>query len=503
MHRNESPTALEDARRLLFSHQYRPALAAYDQLAARFPRAAVVWFERGNSAAGAREFELADRYWNSALALEPANAELAALVGHQYQALRQPDRARACFRAAAAANPAGINARVSLAVLLERSNDLAGARRAVDECLAIDPRDEQARYLLAVLERREGRPESAEPILEELLSIEPRHPFVRHAARHELAAIHDRAGRCDDAMRRLDEAKAVVRGLTDTERLLRSYDRDAESGRRFTRALPRDVLAGWSRDFPESSRDPIPRLAFLGGHPRSGTTLLEQILDAHPGVAALDEPTAFHDVLQPGFFASRELPPRRLNRLRKDYISALLREVGPGPAGRMLVDKNPSPTSRLPVWLRVFPEIRVIVALRDPRDVVLSCYFQNLPLNVTNANFLTLERLARHYADLMDVWLAVRQWDPLPAIETRYEDLVADVSTEGRRVTAFLGMEWDEQQARFHEPRGNRQLYSPTYQDVTRPVYTRSIARWKAYERHLEPILPALKPYIEALGYKP
>jgi Sulfotransferase family len=87
---------------------------------------------------------------------------------------------------------------------------------------------------------------------------------------------------------------------------------------------------------------------------------------------------------------------------------ALLREAGPAGTGKLLLDKNPSPTARLPLWLKVLPELRVLVALRDPRDVVLSCYFQNIPLNATNVNFLSFERLAEHYADLMDIWLAVR-----------------------------------------------------------------------------------------------
>ena len=73
----------------------------------------------------------------------------------------------------------------------------------------------------------------------------------------------------------------------------------------------------------------------------------------------------------------------------------------------------------------MFPELRVVIALRDPRDVVLSCYFQNILLNATNVNFLSFERLAKHYADLMDIWLAVREWDGFAWLETRYEDLVA------------------------------------------------------------------------------
>jgi hypothetical protein len=153
----------------------------------------------------------------------------------------------------------------------------------------------------------------------------------------------------------------------------------------------------------------------------------------------------------------------------------------------------------LPIALRVLPELRVVVALRDPRDVILSCYFQNILLNVTNANFLSFQRLAKHYADLMDVWLAVREWEGLAWLETRYEDLVADLEKEGRRVTAFLNLHWHPQQTFFYERTGR--LYSPTYQEVTRPVHARSVGRWRAYEKYLAPILPTIDPYVCALGY--
>ena len=165
------------------------------------------------------------------------------------------------------------------------------------------------------------------------------------------------------------------------------------------------------------------------------------------------------------------------------------------------VGASRSPTARLPLWLRVFPEIKVLIALRDPRDVVLSCYFQNLQLNSVSVNFLSLERLARHYADLMNVWLATREWEGFAWLETRYEDLVADLPAEGRRVAAFLGFEWDEVQTRFFEGSRAKHLYSPTYQDVTRPVYSKSVGRWRAYEKYLAPVLPVLEPYCRRFGY--
>ena len=271
--------------------------------------------------------------------------------------------------------------------------------------------------------------------------------------------------------------------------------------RRFTAAQPKTILDTWAKFFPPGKREAIPPLAFLGGHPRSGTTLLERILDANPAVTALDEPTAFLEVLEPEFHKSSELSSPRVNVLRKHYLQALRDETGAEMAGKLLLDKNPSPTARLPVWLRVFPELRVIIALRDPRDVVLSCYFQNIPLNATNVNFVSFERLAKHYADLMGIWLLVREWPGFGWLETRYEDIVADLPKEGRRVTEFLGLPWHPDQERYYEKTGVKQLYSPTYQDVTRPIYTRSVARWRAYEKHLAPILPALEPFCRKLGY--
>ena len=500
------PAALQNrlrrAQECLLARDYQRALPLYQTLVRDFPNLASAWFEYGNAACGMRDLDLADRAWQRALQLEPRNAELVGLIGHQYQGARRPEQARACFAQAASADPRGINPRISLAVLLEQNHRLDEARAAVQQCLGIDKRDDQARYFWAVLDRRESKLEAAETGLRDLLRHEPKHPYVRYAARYELAQVLDRTDRFDEAAEVLAEAKRLVRSLTDTALLIRAYDEDSGRTRRFTEALPKSILSTWAATFPPAEREALPQLAFLGGHPRSGTTLLEQILDAHPAVAALDEPTAFQEVLQPAFFRSTELSSQKLNLIRKEYIGALLQELGPSAAGKLLVDKNPSPTSRLPVWLRVFPELKVLIALRDPRDVVLSCYFQNIPLNGTNVNFLSFERLARHYADLMDIWLAVRQWEGFAWTEVRYEDMVQETERHGRRVTEFLGLTWEESQAKFYEKSRRKQFYSPTYQDVTRPIYHKSIGRWRAYEKHLAPILPALQRYVELFGYQ-
>jgi tetratricopeptide (TPR) repeat protein len=493
--------SLNEARGLLAKSYFSQALPLYQKLAQQFPRKAQIWFEYGCAAGGADHMDLADGAWRQAAKLEPSNGQLMLQIGHQCQGLRQPEKARVWFQKAVVADPKAINPRMALAILLEQNHHFAEARAVIGSCLAIDPRDEQARYFAAFLDRRENKIEEAERRLRDLIACEPRHQYVQYASRYELAEVLNRTGRFDEAMQMLLEAKNLQLRLGDIDAMLQEYEQGAGQYRRSTQELPKDILRTWAREFPERTREAMPRLAFLGGHPRSGTTLLEQILGAHPEVAALDEPQAFTMIACRLFNASPQVSAARLNVIRRRYLEAIKREWGDNLKGKLLLDKNPSPTARLRIWLRVFPELRVIIALRDPRDVVISCYFQNILLNVINVNFLSLERTARHYANLMDVWLAVRQWEGLAWTETRYEDIVASIEKEGRRVTEFLGLEWNQAQGRFHERSSKKQMYSPTYHDASQPVYARSVARWRAYEKHLAPILPILEPYCLALGY--
>jgi tetratricopeptide (TPR) repeat protein len=492
---------LNDARRLFENYDSAEAVQAFEKLSQQFPHKTQIWFEYGAAACRAGQFDLAARAWNKAADLDPRSSHLMLQIGHHYQGLRQPEQARAWFEKAVATDPKSINPHMALAILFEQNHRFPEAREAVATCLAIDSRDDQARYYAAFLDRRENKIEEAERQLRDLIASNPRHQYVQYASRYELAEILNRTERFEEAMRMLHEAKSLVRKLANTELMLKEYDEEARQYSRSTKALPKDIFRTWIREFPERSREAMPQLAFLGGHPRSGTTLLEQILGAHADVAALDEPRPFTTIAAKLFNASPHISPARLNIIRRRYMASIQQEWGGSLEGKLVLDKNPSPTLKLRIWLRVFPELRVLIALRDPRDVVISCFFQNIPLNPFNANFTTLERTAKHYADLMDIWLAVRQWEGFSWMETRYEDTVADLEKEGRRVTEFLGLGWNEAQGRFHEKSNKKQMYSPTYRDASQPVYTRAVARWRAYEKHLSPILPLLEPYCRALGY--
>ena len=197
------------------------------------------------------------------------------------------------------------------------------------------------------------------------------------------------------------------------------------------------------------------RFAVLTSHPRSGTTLIEQMLDSHDQLTSADEFDVFTQwIFLPivrKFPSSATLlqildnvPPLVRQRARETYwkqTEAIFDE----PIGeRMLLDKNPGMMILLPVINWAFPEMKMLIALRDPRDVVLSCFMQKVSLTPISSNWLTLLDAAEYYARTMQTWLAVRRLSPGPWLEFRYEDVVADLEREARKILEFLGLPWDE-----------------------------------------------------------
>jgi len=485
------------------------ALLTYKKLTKRYPAVAELWYELGNAAMGELDFKLANQAYDRVARLAPNNANLLGMLGRQYQGLRQLDDARACFERAVAAAPDAVDGLINMAVWFERERRLDEAWECIETCLAKHPRDDQARYFRALLLHRKKKNTEAETALRDLIKDGPQYPYVKYASRHLLGVVLDELGQYPEAMRWLVEAKALVRQLTDISLLERGYDIAQQRRSELMARITPEVIRRWREE--ESHAPGQFQIAFLGGHPRSGTTLLEQILGAHPGILGFDEPVAFiQEVVRNARLPASgdaqlqtldSLTPVRREQLRQRYIKSLLREAPETSEARILLDKNPSPTMFLPLWLRIFPELKVIIALRDPRDVVISCFFLNIMLNETNANFLSLERTAKHYDDLMGIWLRMRELGGFDWIETRYEDVVNDLEKEGRKATEFLGLSWHPDQARYQETARKKFLFAPTYHDVTQPIYRGAMERWKHYAEALEPVQARLAPYCKTFGY--
>ena len=500
----------QKAQQQLMGKQFALALTGYRELVKKFGGVAQLWFEQGIAAMGELEFDLADDAFRRAMELSAKDVTMLILLAQQYQRLRRLDQVRVCFERAVAADPASAHAQISLALWHEKDRQLDQAWECMEAGLAANPHNGYAGYVKALLLHRKGRDAEAEKLLRDLLARDWPDPRVRISCRYLLAEILDAAGEYGEAFRQLLEAKNLLRKTVNVAKLEKDYDRADANRRKLHATLTPEVIKRWRQEAPPATDSH--RLAFLGGHPRSGTTLLEQILGAHPDIRAFDEPDAFvNEIWNPlaPISATQALTLNQLNSLsenrraemRRRYLKSLLREVVGGPDGKILLDKNPSPTMALCLWLRIFPELKVIIALRDPRDVIVSCLFQNLELTPLNANFLSLDRAAKHYADLMDAWLRMRGLGGFDWLEVRYHDIVANLEGEGRRATEFLQLSWHADQAKFHESARRKFFFSPTYQDVTQPVHRRSVGRWKNYAGALEPIQERLAPYCREFGF--
>ena len=250
------------------------------------------------------------------------------------------------------------------------------------------------------------------------------------------------------------------------------------------------------------------RRIFLVGFPRSGTTLVERLLDAHPDIATTPELPIVSAMVKtlddqtdgyPGALDS--LDEDALRQLRQRYWD-YLRDRRPGLAdGRQVIDKLPLNLIHLGLIFRAFPDARVLVALRDPRDVCISCFANNFTPSRATVQFLDLERTARTYAAVMALWQRYREILPLKTYAYRYEDLVASPREELGRIVEFLGLPWHDDVLEGGRNSAGTYIATPSYVSVAEPINTRAVARWKNYADNLAPVMPLLQPFIEDFGY--
>jgi hypothetical protein len=245
---------------------------------------------------------------------------------------------------------------------------------------------------------------------------------------------------------------------------------------------------------------------FLLGFPRSGTTLAGQILASHPTVVTLDERTPLEAQNEAYLFPKDSvrtlatLGDKEIADARAAYwtaIAAMRVDV----SGKVLIDKLPLNTLKLPLIARLFPEAKILFAVRDPRDVVWSCFRQSFQMNAAMAQFLTLAQTATFYDLVMEVGEAARSKLPLASHFVRYEALVEDLKAEIEAACAFLGIDWREDMRNFAIGAQDRRIATPSAPQVRRGLYAEGVGQWRAYAPQLQSIMPVLQPWLRRFNY--
>jgi Flp pilus assembly protein TadD len=454
------------------------------------------------------DYAAAERCFEQALRLAPRKNDLLTAVVDHCLNFRNPDLAERYLRRALEQPDAMPQTCIKLAELYERLRRLPEAAQLVERALASNAANPAALLVRARLERQAGRLERAEQMLRSFITKPTPDTWTQARACYELGTILDRQERFDDAMTAFLNAKTLMRPQAP------GYLTVLKKSRAYLKVIESNVSAGMLRRWFENSPalPPVRRLALLCGHARSGTTLLEQVLDSHPDVVSAEETsTILDDAYTP---LTRNLPPDAhmltvlesatnpvLQQSRAAYFRFMELAIGSPVASRLLMDKNPVVNYLIPAFVRIFPETRFLIALRDPRDVVLSCFMQPQPLSVLTVAYLSLEGTVEDYAAVMSVWRTLAPLMPAPCLEVRYEDMVDDLEAVARKTLDFLGVPWDARVLGFDEHARKKMVRSPTYADVAQPVYKHARGRWRNYQKYLEPHLEKLDPFVKAFGY--
>jgi tetratricopeptide (TPR) repeat protein len=261
----------------------------------------------------------------------------------------------------------------------------------------------------------------------------------------------------------------------------------------------------WARRWrSETTEDPRPAPVFLVGFPRSGTTLLDTMLMGHPGIEVLEEERTLFETFN--ILADHDALPEaddQIIREARDTYFAAVEALTPLKPGNLLVDKNPLAMNAIPIIRRLFPKARIILAVRHPLDVVLSCYVTNFRLNAGMANFVSLDTTAELYDLSFSYFDRAQQLLGLPTHTVVYENVVADRDRELRSLFEFLELDWHDAVLDHQSTALSRgRIKTASYAQVTEPIYKRSAGRWQNYRKHLEPIFPVLRPWVEKFGYE-
>jgi tetratricopeptide (TPR) repeat protein len=392
------------------------------------------------------------------------------------------------FRQAQQIDPNNARLIAGEAGVYEKTGDYEAAYARIKPLLdAGQATPEIAIVLAEVSQRLDCRPQAIEQLENQLGRYDlAGNTDVLIPLHFELARLLDSVGDYDRAFRHASLGNGMTRSAFDQQAYAAHVD-----------AIMETFSADFMRRAPRAT-DRADQLIFIVGMPRSGTTLIEQILDSHPQVFGCGE---LPDV---GNLAVRLSDPHGETRgypqgviflseqtcteLARHYVHRVKTLSG---GADFVTDKMPQNFQFLGLIALLFPGAKIIHSMRDPLDTCLSCYFQNFRFQDTTLAFSTdlanLGSFYKQYQRLMAHW---RETLDIAMLEVSYETLVADQETITRQMVAFCGLPWDEQCLKFYK--SGRAATTASYNQVRQPMYRKSVQRWKHYEQYLDPLKKAL-----------
>ena len=487
------------------------AWQVYEQIARTAPHEPEALFLRGALLMFEGRYEDARIQYEQLIQLQEKTPEPRAYTLAS-QACRQTGddaSAEAYARVAVKLDPSNIDALNNLCIVLLMSNP-AKARSLMERALALAPHDPAVLSMKGVVLEFEGDKLGAWEAVRKAFEA----GSLDMAGTTVAAEVAPAIGKMDEAIALL-ERFLMHQGISVGDqrmlhfKLTHLYDKNKQYDKAFEHArIANRMKNAWydhsghrvdlqrlKAVYSSTAIDSLPRSSnfselpiFIVGMPRSGTSLLEQILSCHSQVFARGEtPDIGLIVERISYYPDgvRFLATDKLDEIADTYLQRL---HALAPHARRITDKMPGNYNFVGLISQLFPRARIINCRRDPRDVCLSQYMIEFGRGLTYSYDLeALANVCHDYQQLMTHWKAVL---PIPILDVRYEELIADPQHQVARVLEFCGLGWEDACLNFHQ--SARQVVTASYDQVRKPLYKSSVARWKHYEQQLEPVIRIL-----------
>ena len=475
---------------LMNLHRFEEALVPLQRASRLCPECEQILCNLGDLALNRDDLDQAESLACSALNVNPNYFDAYILLGKIYRKKGDYDRVLEHYTKARAIRPNDENILGSIAEIQEMRGEFPAARKLLDPLIAKGSVNPLVLRVFSALSRHYEEEERAISLLEKALQRGGLDLFQRIKLHSELGKQYDRLDNYSQAFMHYKQANEDEKQLNASIRL--------QQGPGF---LTKDTIGKWFQRFGADYWSGLDRPGnlsnrpvFIVGMPRSGTTLAEQILASHPDVHGAGELPDMPELVQlirvgrsgqgPVRYLA-DLSHRELVAVADRYLAALDERAD---SALRVVDKLPMNFWHLGIISLLFPNAHIIHMQRDPRDICLSIYFQRFDASMT---FTTdLQELAEYYlaySRIMEYWHAVLD---IKILDVRYEELVTDKEKVIRRMIGFCGLDWDARCLDFYK--SNRDVNTPSYDQVRQPMYSRSVGRWENYRQQLVPLIVAL-----------
>ena len=445
------------------------------------------------------KFQEAELYTRKAIQLNPSLAQAHLNLGNILGDIGKFQEAELSFRKAIELNPGSADAYFNLFSQHEKINNLDKLQESLKEFNKIDKIKNELLLFRSRLSFRNKKYKTSKELIDNISSewVEKLNRTHNRTFWSYKAFIEDKVGNYDIAYSCFEKSQ--------NNSLYMSFNKD----------LFLNLIISYKesiinkKTIPHKFNDGIEdsNLAFLVGFPRSGTTLLDTILRSHPDIEVIEE--------QPILFTIENLVETKFNTkinnlysisdntlriLRKQYFELLKKYTKT--KGKLIIDKMPLHTSRLPLINLLFPNAKIIFTHRHPYDTVLSCFQQSFKPNSAMANLVSLKSSSIMYDQVMSAWNKYKHNLPLDFITSKYENLIEDFDAHTLKILNFLGVGWNKNVQNYRKTAKERgRIDTPSSSQVVQPLYKSSIEKWKNYEKYFQDCHQYLEKWVSYFDY--